>query len=166
MREFLLAIPVAVALIAGGCSKEEPDAVPPALTLAPDATGHYCGMLLSEHAGPKGQILLADGKPVWFTSVHDTFTFLHLPEESKAVAAVYVSDMAAAPSWEKPGDSNWIAAAEATYVVESDKAGGMGAPEAIPFGKKEAAEAFIAAHGGKLVDFDAAQAAMTAESGD
>lgn len=161
MRSFLLALPLAVALILAACSKEDA-AAPSPLTLASDATGHYCGMLLSEHTGPKGQILLSGGKPVWFTSVRDTFTFLRLPEEPKDVAAVYVSDMGAAPSWEKPGDDNWIAAAEAVYVIESDREGGMGGAEAVPFGKQDAAAAFVAAHGGKIVDFAAAQAALAA----
>mgnify|MGYP003581457029 CR=1 FL=1 len=56
--------------IAAGCSKEASRTVPPAHALTADAIGHYCGMLLSEHAGPKGQILLeGQDAPVWFTSV-------------------------------------------------------------------------------------------------
>lgn len=166
MRSFLLALPLAAAIILAACSEEDAGMPPPPLTLAADATGHYCGMLLSEHTGPKGQILLGSGKPVWFTSVRDTFTFLQLPEEPKDVAGIYVSDMGAAPSWENPGDDNWIAAADALYVIESDRAGGMGGAEAVPFGKQDAAAAFVAAHGGKIVDFAAAQSAVATGAAD
>lgn len=149
-------------MLAAACSKEENAEVPPPVAMAPDATGRYCGMLLAEHAGPKGQILLASAdQPVWFTSVRDTFTFLALPEEPKDVAAVYVSDMGKAPSWDKPGDSNWILADDAIYVIESDQSGGMGGAEAIPFGDESAAKSFIAEHGGRTVALDDAKAAMT-----
>jgi len=153
-------------LILPGCSEEKAAEVPPPVATAPDATGRYCGMLLAEHAGPKGQILLkSGGDPVWFTSVRDTFTFLALPEEPKDVAAVYVSDMGKAPSWEKPGDSNWILADKAIYVVESDRIGGMGGVEAVPFGDKAAADTFIERHGGRIVPFDDAKQAMAKEGG-
>jgi copper chaperone NosL len=144
------------------CSKEKNGAVPPPVATTDDATGHYCGMLLAEHAGPKGQILLQSGdKPVWFTSVRDTLTFLSLPEEPKDVAAVYVSDMAKAPSWEKPGDTNWILADKAVYVIESDRVGGMGGAEAIPFGDEATAKSFTSEHGGRIVALEDAKAAMT-----
>lgn len=149
-----------------GCSKEDAANVPPPLAMPADATGYYCGMLLAEHAGPKGQILLQSGdRPVWFSSVRDTFTFLALPEEPKDIAAVYVSDMAKAPNWDKPGEENWIAAAEAVYVIESDQAGGMGGIEAVPFGDETAASTFVAQHGGRVVAFEEAKAAM-AQAGD
>lgn len=144
------------------CSKEQNGEVPPAIAMAPDATGYYCGMLLAEHPGPKGQILLAsDDKPVWFSSVRDAFTFLSLPEESKEIAAVYVSDMAKATSWEKPGSINWILAEKAIYVIESNRAGGMGGPEAVPFGDEAAAKTFVGEHGGRIVGLADAKAAMT-----
>jgi copper chaperone NosL len=157
------AIVVGLSVLAG-CGKEEAAVVPPPVATALDATGRYCGMLLAEHAGPKGQILLKSGSdPVWFTSVRDTFTFLALPEEPKDVAAVYVSDMGKAPSWEKPGDQNWILAGKAVYVVESDQAGGMGGAEAVPFGEESAAQTFVGQHGGRIVPFDDAKKAMAKE---
>jgi copper chaperone NosL len=161
MKLLIRAALLASVILAAACSKDESAETPPPVATAPDATGHYCGMLLAEHAGPKGQILLASGDtPVWFTSVRDTFTFLSLPEEPKDVAAVYVSDMGKAPSWEKPGDTNWILADRAVYVIESDQTGGMGGAEAVPFGDEAAATSFIAAHGGRIVALDDAKAAM------
>ena len=155
-----VAIVIGLAVLAG-CGKEETAAVPPPVATAADATGHYCGMLLAEHSGPKGQILLKSGSdPVWFTSVRDTFTFLALPEEPKDVAAVYVSDMGKAPSWEKPGDTNWILADRAVYVIDSDQEGGMGGAEAVPFGDEAAAKSFVAQHGGKIIGLEDAKAVM------
>lgn len=37
----------------------------------------------------------------------------------------------------------------------SVQAGGMGAPEAVPFSSREAAEAFVAAQGGQVMRLDA-----------
>jgi copper chaperone NosL len=145
------------------CSKEEARVVPPAHSLTVDATGHYCGMLLAEHAGPKGQILL-EGRddPVWFSSVRDTLTFLNLPEEPKTIAAVYVSDMAKAASWEQPGADNWTLAGDAFFVVGSSRQGGMGGTEAVPFSTEPAAQAFVQQYGGRIVRLDDATESVAA----
>ena len=155
----------AVLTILAGCSKEDARIVPAAHTLTADATGHYCGMLLSEHAGPKGQILLeGQDAPVWFTSVRDTLMFLALPEETKTIAAVYVSDMAKAPSWDQPGADNWILAADAVFVVGSDREGGMGGAEAVPFSSEAVAQAFVGQHRGRVVRFDEAAKSVAADA--
>ena len=161
IRRLLVAI-AAVALLAG-CSKQEARVVPAAHTLTADATGHYCGMLLSEHAGPKGQILLeGQDTPVWFSSVRDTLTFLNLPEEAKNIAAVYVSDMAKAGSWEQPGADNWVIAGDAFFVIGSDRQGGMGGQEAVPFSTEAAAQAFIQQYHGRMVRLDEAAKSVAA----
>lgn len=163
IRRLLVAI-AAVALLAG-CSKQEARVVPAAHTLTADATGHYCGMLLSEHAGPKGQILLeGQDTPVWFSSVRDTLTFLNLPEEAKNIAAVYVTDMAKAPSWEQPGADNWVIAGDAFFVIGSDRQGGMGGQEAVPFSTEAAAQAFIKQYHGRIVRLDEAAKSVAAAS--
>lgn len=46
---------------------------------------------------------------------------------------------------------NWIAADAAVYVVGAGVAGGMGAPEIVPFADRAAADAFIARYGGRAV---------------
>jgi copper chaperone NosL len=61
--------------------------------------------------------------------------------------------MARAASWEDPGATNWVDARKAVFVIESRKQGGMGAAEAVPFGNREAAEAFAADNGGRVVTF-------------
>lgn len=151
-----LTLVVLLALLAA-CSKQDSREVPAAHALTGDATGHYCGMLLAEHPGPKGQILLkGTDQPVWFSSVRDAFIFLNLPEEPKDIAAVYVSDMAKAPSWDNPGADNWMPAADAYFVVDSERQGGMGGAEAVPFSTEAAALAFVAQFRGRVVRLDEA----------
>jgi copper chaperone NosL len=155
---------LAALLLLAACSKEEA-AVPAPHAMAADATGYYCGMLLTEHGGPKGQILLrGTDTPVWFSSVRDTLNFLRLPEEPKDIGAIYVSDMAKAPSWEDPGGENWIIATDAVYVVGSNRQGAMGGAEAVPFGARDAAAAFAAEHGGKVVSLEEARVALAVDT--
>ena len=127
--------------------------MPPPVALNSDAMGVFCGMNVLEHPGPKGQIITASRiDPFWFTSVRDTVAFTLMPDQPRDIRAIYVSDMARAPSWEEPGATNWIDARKAFFVIESRKQGGMGAAEAVPFGNRAAADAFAAANGGRVVD--------------
>ena len=54
------------------------EAPPPPQEMTDAAIGHYCGMNVLEHTGPKGQIILASRKdPVWFSSARDAISFTH-----------------------------------------------------------------------------------------
>ena len=152
-------IPVITLLLAGllvsGCEGEKDTAPPAPFALDQEAMGRYCGMNLLEHAGPKGQVIIAQiPEPIWFSSARDTIAFTMLPEEPKDIAAIYVSDMARAPTWEEPGANNWIDARKAHFVIGSALRGGMGTDEAVPFSTREAADKFAAEHGGRVVAFD------------
>lgn len=136
-----------------GCGKE---AAPPPAPLPDEVTyaaiGHYCGMPLADHEGPKGQIhLKGQDEPVWFSSVRDTIAFTRLPEEPRDITAIYVNDMGRAKSWAHPEPGTWTDGRKAWFVIDSDMRGGMGAPEAIPFSEKSAADAFRALHHGRVV---------------
>lgn len=146
---------LAGALALAGCKESRTAAAPPPPhELTAGTVGHYCGMDLLEHAGPKGQIILASRpEPVWFSSARDAFSFTMLPEEPKDIRAIYVSDMARAPSWEEPGVANWVEAHRAVFVIGSRKKGGMGADETVPFSDRAAADRFAAANGGRVVAF-------------
>jgi copper chaperone NosL len=145
---------LAGALALAACNDTRTAEAPPPQTPTAAAVGHYCGMAVLEHAGPKGQIILASRKePVWFSSARDAFSFTLLPEEPKDIRAIYVSDMAKAPSWDKPGESNWIDAKQAFYVIGSRVKGGMGADETVPFSDRAAAEKFAAENGGRVVAY-------------
>ena len=75
-----------------------------------------------------------------------------LPEEPRNIAAVYVNDIGRT-EWDRPAPGAWVAAREAWYVIGSPMRGGMGAPEAVPFGDRAAAERFAETHGGTVVAF-------------
>ncbi len=140
-------------LLGAACSEEAPQPVPEPRELTPDAVGYFCGMLVSNHNGPKGQIFLAGrDEPLWFTSVRDTLAFTHLPGEPKNILAIYVTDVGRA-SWDQPEPGTWIDARKAFYVVGSDRLGGMQAPEVVPFSSREDAVRFVAEHGGSIYRF-------------
>ena len=143
------------AIFLSGCNQDPASSVaPPPVALNSDAMGVFCGMNLLEHPGPKGQIITASRiDPFWFTSVRDTVAFTLMPDQPRDIRAIYVSDMARATSWEDPGAANWIEARKAFFVIESRKQGGMGAAEAVPFGDREAADAFATVNGGRVVTF-------------
>lgn len=154
MRRRMLFLAAAFALAIAGCSDESPAEPPKPFALTMEAIGRYCGMNVLEHPGPKGQIMLGDiPEPIWFSSARDAVAFTMLPEEPKKIAAIYVSDMANAESWDKPGAENWVEARRAYYVIGSSMRGGMGAPETVPFSTQAAANAFVNENGGDVVSF-------------
>ena len=144
---------VLACLLLAACDEPQQAEKPAPQILTRDAIGHYCQMIVADHLGPKAQIFLTDrDTPVWFSSVRDAIAFTLLPEEPKNIAAVYVTDMAVA-SWDSPEPDTWIDAETAHFVIDSERRGGMGALEAIPFGDAAAAENFVARHGGRVVTY-------------
>jgi copper chaperone NosL len=153
MRSLLPLSWLIVAFLVVACSPEsQTSEVPKPIAMTEEAVGHYCSMNILEHAGPKVQIHL-DGieHPIWFSQVRDGVAYMRSPEKTYRTTAVFVHDMAKATSWNQPGDHAWIDATEAFFVLGSKMAGGMGAPETIPFGTKAAAEDFVAKHGGNVM---------------
>ena len=142
----------AVLALLAACGQKSDGARPPPHTLTPAAVGHFCGMVVEEHEGPKGQILLKGSRePVWFTSARDAIAFTLLPEEPRDIAAVYVSDMVKAQSWARPGPDDWVEAHDAYFVLGSSRRGGMGGAEAVPFSDGAAAGRFAGEFGGRVV---------------
>jgi copper chaperone NosL len=158
---------VVVVAVAAGCPQEQVSHAPPAPNeISADSVGHFCGMLLVEHPGPKGQIFLGgQQEPVWFASVRETFAFTMLDEEPKNIVAIYVTDMGRATSWEKPGPGIWIEARKAVYVIEGRSRSGMGGNEAVPFADSEPAKRFAAENGGRIVSFDSMPRAYILQQG-
>ena len=154
MRRWRVLLAVALLALSGiaGCGDDDDVVARPApVEPTRDASGHYCGMILLDHKGPKAQVHLPDeAEPVWFSSVRDAIAFTMLPEEPRNHTAIYVNDMGVA-QWDAPEPGTWIDAAGAHYVIGSARMGGMGVPEAVPFAARDAAERFVAAHGGRIV---------------
>lgn len=151
-RFALLIVPL---LVLAACRDETAERPGPA-ALTVEAVGYYCQMDLLEHPGPKGQAHLEGmPAPLFFSQVRDLVAYMRMPEQSHVVTIAYVSDMAdPGATWDDPGATNWIAAADAIYVVGSDVTGGMGAPETVPFSTREAALAFAERHGGTVMALD------------
>lgn len=142
-------------LMLAGCNDDgRKAAVPPPQAITDSAVAQFCGMNLTEHPGPKGQIFLrGDSKPLWFASVHDTVAWTMLPEMPKNVAVIYVTDMARTTEWKHPLNGPWVDARKAVFVIGSKRKGGMGAAEAVPFSDPIAAQKFANAYGGRIVNF-------------
>lgn len=151
------------AMLIVACEKNQPVVVPPPQTLTSEATGYYCLMTVLNHSGPKAQIILDNTQPaLWFTSVRDMIAFTQSAEEPKNIAAMYVNDMSNA-DWKNPGANNWIDARKAWYVLGSNRSGGMGGPEAVPFASEANARRFASEQGGKVYSLAAipAEAILT-----
>lgn len=140
-----------VALILLAACRTEPDAPPP-VAMTPESVGHYCQMNVLEHPGPKAQVHLKDVlDPLFFSQVRDAIAYQRMPEQAAEIAAIYVSDMAHAVSWDQPGSDNWVALDRAVFVTGSSRTGGMGATETVPFSDPKAAQDFAAEYGGQVM---------------
>ena len=159
LRTFLSLLTCLVLL---GCGEETTQAVV-AEESGRDAVGHYCGMLISEHKGPKGQIVLTGTKPrVWFSSVRDALTYADQEVANEGeIAGFWVNDMSRG-TWGEPAEGAWVPAKDAFYVVGSSKGSAMGGNEAVPFAERARAEAFAKEFGGKVVDFATAKREIAA----
>lgn len=134
--------------------KEDLAEVPAPASLTAQNLAHYCMMNISEHPGPKAQIFLSGmPDPIFFAQVRDAFTYIASEEQDGYIAAVYVNDMSHV-AWETPGADNWMHADAAHYVIGSDKMGGMGAPELVPFSDAARAQAFVSSNGGAIYTMD------------
>jgi copper chaperone NosL len=137
------------------CENSSPRQVYEPQAVTRDAIGYYCNMIVEDHAGPKGQILLTDAeKAIWFTSARDAVAFNLLPGESKNIAAFFVTAMDEA-EWDHPEKqlNSWIHAKSAWYVINSKQRGGMGQMEVIPFKQEQSASNFINEYGGEVVSY-------------
>ena len=152
MMRLVRAAALLLPLTLAACNEPVAAVKPAAVAMTDEALGYYCQMYLADHPGPKAQVLVkGQEQPLWFTQVSDAVAYLQGAERVGDTAAVYVTDMAKAASWAEPGRSNWVDADIAVFVIDSRQAGGMGVPEAIPFGSRAAADAFVAEQGGRTV---------------
>ncbi|QOR37169.1 nitrous oxide reductase accessory protein NosL [Billgrantia diversa] len=149
MSRFLLLPLLLLSLLLAGCGESEPVALAAAEPIESGDSCHVCGMLISEHPGPKGEAFLdKQGSALKFCSTAELFTFLRQPENETRLSHAYVHDVAAAP-WATPDDEAFVLASEAWYVAGHDQRGSMGHTLAS-FKQQSDAETFRAEHGGEL----------------
>lgn len=145
----LFAATMLLAAVAG-CEKQAPPPEAVAKVLTREAVSVEDGMILLDHPGPKGQLLKPDGTTDYFCDVPGLLNALHDPERADhgSVAFVQPFDDRAWGSY----PDGWVRASAALYVLGGDRMGAMG-PTIVPFLERTAAEAFVAAHGGRIVPF-------------
>ena len=115
---------------------------------------HVCGMAITRFEGPKGQAYETRSKQIKkFCSTNELIFWYLQPENKNNVAELYVHDMTKT-SWEKPEDSQLIAARDAFFVINSDMHGSMGQTLASFLSANDAA-LFSKNHGGQVVTFNA-----------
>lgn len=142
---------LALLLLLAACKEEIAD-MPSPVAMTDEALGHFCMMALADMDGPKAQIHLEGmPDPIFFAQVRDGVAYLKEPEKTLEVTAFYVSDLSVAPSWQDPGETNWIGASDTFFVVGANVTGGMGAPELAPFGTEADAIEFATEHGGEVM---------------
>lgn len=172
-RELLAAGAGCLVGLAGCLGDEagEEDLVPNPVDLD-GASCDACGMVISEHYGPSGQVFFAgsypEGRegPAWFDSTRELFVDRFAAvDQGREPVATYVTDYssveyAIAQEGDDQyisthvGDDTFVLATEAVFVVESGILGAMG-PELLPFGSEEDGHDFADAQGGRVVDSEA-----------
>ncbi|MCJ8325383.1 MAG: nitrous oxide reductase accessory protein NosL [Rhizobiales bacterium] len=153
MIKFRASLLLIMSLLLSSCGEEMVLPLPEKMTR--DSIGFYCAMIVADHAGPKAQVFeKGKEKSLWFSQVRDAFAYRSMPGEAQNISVIYVHDMGQATSYDKPQvDGIWIEAKTAFYVINSQKRGGMGARETIPFKHRTDAEEFAKIHKGIVVAF-------------
>ena len=149
----LITVLCCTAVFACGSETATPKPKPAPVEVTRDDTGYFCGMIVEDHTGPKSQIFVrGQSTPLWFTTARDGVAFLRLPEETRPIQVFYVSAVDLG-GWNHPeaDTANMIEAEQAWFVIESERMGSMGAPEAIPFSQEQAAQKFAAQHSGRVL---------------
>lgn len=146
---------VALSVFLAGCSGNAEESVPPApQEITQDSVGHFCGMDLIEHNGPKGQVFVKGSElPLWFSTIRQVMAYTILPDSPKGLSAIYVTDMSKVQNLSQPEPGTWMKAVDAYYVTESRQEGGMGGEDPLPFSDEAQALAFILEHGGRIQRF-------------
>lgn len=154
MKRLQLSLLIFISVMVSACGEEV--ALPTPEKMTRDSIGFYCAMIVADHIGPKAQVFeKGQEKSLWFSQVRDAFAYRSMPGEAQNVSVIYVHDMGQATSYDAPQvEGIWIEAKTAFYVINSQKRGGMGARETIPFGQKSDAENFAKTYKGIVVAFN------------
>lgn len=119
-----------------------------ARVVPPEARCPVCGMYPARYPRWAAQVIYRDGEAHFFDSPLSYFLFLQAVERhargrsAADIAARYVTDH---------GEGGWIDPARAHFVHGSGASGPMRAGNLPAFARREAAEAFAARHGGRVI---------------
>jgi len=118
--------------------------------ITPETTCSIDQMSLSNHPGPKGQIVLEGGKRLFFCDIKGFFQSYLDPNQQHKIAKAFVQDFSG-KSWASH-NASWIDVSQANYVFNSKKQGAMG-ETVIPFSSLVAAKLFIKENQGNIISF-------------
>ncbi|MFC1747639.1 nitrous oxide reductase accessory protein NosL [Pseudomonadota bacterium] len=150
--------PIATALFAlitfalvSGCSENADDsATSEPVNLTREAFCLLDGMILLDHPGPKGQVVLKNGERHYFCDTKGLFSVLHDPNYKNKIDQAFVQDFGKR-KWDSYKD-RWIEANLAFFVMDSRRIGAMG-PTLASFGGRTDAEAFANEFGGVVLTY-------------
>jgi len=164
----LLGIVGLAGCLGGGESASD---APDPMALDDRKTCDVCGMVIEDGHGPNGQVTFdgdyppdRDG-PAWYDSVRELYAD-RFAQGSRGIepVATYVTDYASIGYEIETVDGDryitgsidpvtFVEASKAVFVIDSGVSGAMGA-ELLPFSDGDAADTFVDAEGGDVVDAD------------
>lgn len=170
-RSVLVHSGAAATLALAGCLGDS-DETPAPVAITSDAACDNCGMIISKHPGPNGEMFYADtapdshDPPFWFDSLKMCLfpMLLEGRELGYEATAIYATDYSSVEyELQTEGEKTFISshtdptslakAQDLTYVVGSDVEGAMG-PDFIPFSNPDEAASFADDYNGRTVDFE------------
>ncbi len=116
---------------------------------------HVCmldGMILLDHPGPKGQIILKNNEHQFFCDTKGLISTLYNPNYKTKIKHAFVQDFGNR-QWGSYKD-NWIDITKSFLVIDSHKVGSMG-PTPATFSTNQEAENFAKQFGGSVIAFNA-----------
>jgi len=160
-----------VATSLAGCSMLDDGTTPAAVSVGGQASCDVCGMVISKHPGPNGQIFYADhdpedhDPPFRFDSLKSC-AFDHYFRKKRqdwSVDVFYVTDYSSVEySVSEEGGKSFISGHEnpesfakaksVSYVIDADVYGAMGT-DFVPFSDEDEASDFAEQYGGRVVSF-------------
>lgn len=173
-REFVLAGGPIVSALLSGCwgGQSDDGQVADPVSLAGTRQCDVCGMVISEHPGPTGQIFYQEntpethGNPAWFDSPKACLLPYYFEQQHRDWTAevVYVTDYSKVDYEisEREGTKyietatapeTFSKAEDVVFVIESEVHGAMG-PDFIPFSDEDDGDSFANEFGGQTLTMD------------
>lgn len=175
-RGLLAGIGATAAGSVAGCASFGDGSTPAAVSVGGQASCDVCGMIISKHPGPNGQVFYADhdpeghDPPFRFDSLQSCAFDHYFQTQDGSVEVFYVTDYSKVdPAVFEDGGQSFVSGYETpesfanaesvSYVVDSEVRGAMG-PDFVPFSDEADANDFVDRYGGRIVSFEDISPAM------